>query len=74
MAQGADPLPPAEDATDFYRLEVHKDGPLVAFFINGLPLFEWHDTSDKVLGGGRIGFRQMAPLRAAYRNLVVEKL
>ncbi|MFB0836976.1 MULTISPECIES: DUF1961 family protein [unclassified Arthrobacter] len=74
VAQGADPLPPAEDATDFYRLEVLKDGPLVAFSINALPLFEWRDSSDKVLGGGRIGFRQMAPLRAAYRNLVVEKL
>jgi hypothetical protein len=74
VAQGADPLPPAEDAVDFYRLEVVKDGPRVAFSINGLPLFEWQDPSDKVLAGGRIGFRQMAPLRAAYRNLVVEKL
>ncbi|MDQ0767784.1 hypothetical protein QF031_000533 [Pseudarthrobacter defluvii] len=74
VAQGADPLPPAEDATDFYRLEVVKDGPEVAFSINGLLLFEWRDVTDRVLGGGRIGFRQMAPLRAAYRNLVVEKL
>ena len=74
VAQGADPLPPAEDATGFYRLEVVKDGPVVTFSINGLLLFEWRDPSAKVLGGGRIGFRQMAPLRAAYRNLVVEKL
>ncbi|BCW20339.1 hypothetical protein NtRootA9_30470 [Arthrobacter sp. NtRootA9] len=74
VAQGADPLPPTEDAVDFYRLVVDKDGPRVSFAINGLTLFEWTDSSDKVLGGGRIGFRQMAPLRAAYRNLVVEKL
>ena len=74
VAQGADPLPPVEDATDFYRLEVVKDGPRVAFSINGLQLFAWRDPSENVLGGGRIGFRQMAPLRAAYRNLVVEKL
>lgn len=74
VAQGADPLPPAEDAVDFYRMEVVKDGPRVAFSINGLPLFEWHDPSANVLAGGRIGFRQMAPLRAAYRNLVVAKL
>ena len=74
VAQGADPLPPAEDALDFYRLEVVKDGPRVAFAINGLPLFDWHDPSGKVLDRGYIGFRQMAPLRAAYRNLVVEKL
>ncbi|HSU45376.1 MAG TPA: DUF1961 family protein, partial [Arthrobacter sp.] len=74
VAQGADPLPPTEDATGFYRLEVVKDGPRVVFSINGLLLFEWRDPSAKVLGGGRIGFRQMAPLRAAYRNLVIEKL
>lgn len=74
VAQGADPLPPTEDAGSFYRLEVVKDGPRVAFSINGLLLFKWQDGSDKVLAGGRIGFRQMAPLRAAYRNLVVEKL
>ncbi|MDT0168300.1 DUF1961 family protein [Pseudarthrobacter sp. BRE9] len=74
VAQGADPLPPTEDAGGFYRLEVVKDGPRVAFSINGLLLFEWQDASGHVLAGGRIGFRQMAPLRAAYRNLVVEKL
>ncbi|MFF1252831.1 DUF1961 family protein [Pseudarthrobacter sp. NPDC058329] len=74
VAQGADPLPPAEDAVDFYRMEVVKDGRRVAFSINGLPLLDWTDPSEKVLGGGHVGFRQMAPLRAAYRNLVVEKL
>ena len=74
VAQGADPLPPAGDAMDFYRLAVVKDGPRVAFSINGLPLFEWLDPSGKVLGAGYLGFRQMAPLRAAYRNLAVEKL
>jgi hypothetical protein len=74
VAQGADPLPPTEDAAGFYQLEVVKEGAQVEFAINGLRLFEWHDPSDKVLGGGRIGFRQMAPLRAAYRNLLVEKL
>ncbi|MFF1881143.1 DUF1961 family protein [Pseudarthrobacter sp. NPDC058196] len=74
VAQGADPLPPTEDAAGFYRLEVVKEGPRVEFAINGLKLFHWHDPSAKVLGGGRIGFRQMAPLRAAYRNLLVEKL
>lgn len=74
VAQGADPLPPTEDVIDFYRLEVVKDGPHVAFSINGLPLFAWVDSSDRVLARGRIGFRQMAPLRAAYRNLEVRRL
>jgi hypothetical protein len=74
VAQGADPLPPAEDAVDFYRMEVVKEGRRVAFSINGLPLFDWQDPSDKVLAGGYLGFRQMVPLQAAYRNLVVEKI
>jgi len=74
VAQGADPLPPAEDAVGFYRMEAVKDGRRVTFSINGLPLLDWTDRSEKVLGGGYLGFRQMAPLRAAYRNLVVEKL
>ena len=74
VAQGADPLPPTEDAQDSYRMEVVKDGPRVAFSINGLTLFEWTDQSGRILRGGRLGFRQMAPLKAAYRNLSVEKI
>jgi hypothetical protein len=46
----------------------------VAFSTDGLPLFDWTDASPEFLGGGRIGFRQMAPLKAAYRNLSVEQL
>ncbi|MFK0003812.1 DUF1961 family protein [Paenarthrobacter sp. NPDC090522] len=74
VAQGADPLPPAEDASGFYRMEVIKDGARVAFSINGLPLFDWVDPAEAPLGGGYFGIRQMAPLVAAYRNLVVEAL
>lgn len=74
VAQAADPLPPTEDALDFYRMELVKDGPDVAFSINGLPVLAWRDGSSNVLGGGYLGFRQMAPLRAAYRNLVVQAL
>ncbi|WP_458108706.1 YesU family protein [Arthrobacter sp. R3-55] len=74
VAQGADPLPPAEDADGFYGIEVVKDGPRVAFSINGLPLFEWMDPSPRPLGGGYFGIRQMAPLKAAYRNLSITDL
>lgn len=74
VAQAADPLPPTEDALDFYRMELVKDGPRVEFSINGLPVLDWTDPGEKVLGRGYFGFRQMAPLRAAYRNLAVEKL
>lgn len=74
VAQGADPLPPTEDANGFYRMEIIKDGPRVAFSVNGLPLFDWTDPSQHILGGGYFGIRQMAPLKAAYRELTVEPL
>jgi len=77
VAQGADPLPPVVDARDsFYRIEVVKDAARVSFSIDGLPLFAW--TDDEKVGPrireGRIGFRQMSPLVAAYRNLEVHSL
>ncbi|MEJ1112741.1 DUF1961 family protein [Paenarthrobacter sp. CCNWLY172] len=74
VAQGADPLPPAGDADGFYRMEVIKDGPRVAFSINQLLLFEWTDPTGAPLRGGYFGIRQMAPLRAAYRNLSITQL
>lgn len=80
VAQGADPLPPVADAKGaFYKIEVVKDGGHVRFGIEGLPLFSWTDDGEggktgPVVGGGRIGFRQMAPLVARYRNLEVYSL
>ena len=74
VAQAADPLPPTEDALDFYKMELVKDGARVEFSINGLPVLDWMDPGEQVLGRGYFGFRQMAPLRAAYRNLAVENL
>lgn len=77
VAQGADPLPSAADARDaFYRIEVTKDAAYVSVRIDDLPLFDWVDdeaTGPRV-GAGRIGFRQMAPLVARYRNLEVHDL
>ena len=79
VAQGADPLPPVVDAREaFYRVEVVKGGKSVKFSIDGLELFKWVDEDDGTTGpvvdGGRIGFRQMAPLVARYRNLEVWEL
>lgn len=78
VAQGADPLPPVADAAGtFYRVEVVKDGPRVRLSVNGLLLFAWEDadrSTGPVIGGGCIGFRQMSPLVARYRNLEVWKL
>lgn len=77
VAQGADPLPNSEDADSFYRMEVFKDGELVSFSINGLKVLEWLDddvATGPTIGGGYVGFRQMAPLQAAYKNLQVTAL
>ncbi len=77
VAQGGDPLPSARDAQEAYRLMVRKAGPRLDFSINGLKLFDWVDDGQSwgpVLGGGRIGFRQMAGLIGEYANLRVERL
>lgn len=77
VAQGADPLPSVEDATPPYHLLLIQCGGEVAFLINDLPIFHWVDdgqTFGPRLGGGKIGFRQMAPLVAEYANLVVRRV
>lgn len=81
VAQGADPIPPVKDAVGPYGLTLVKRGPDVAFRIRGpnawqpeLEVLRWTDggvTHGPVLGGGCIGFRQMAPLVAEYANLRV---
>ena len=77
VCQGADPLPGVGDAAGPYRIAVAKCGPEVAFTIDELPIFRWHDdgqTYGPVLGGGKIGFRQMAPLVAEYADLKVHEV
>ena len=79
VAQGADPLPSIPDVAPPYRVEVVKFGPEVHFGIAApekpmLTLFTWIDdgeTYGPVLGGGKIGFRQMTPMIAEYANLEV---
>lgn len=77
VAQGADPLPSVEDAAPPYRIRLVKCGPDVAFWINDLPILHYVDDGETYgppLGGGRIGFRQMAPLVAEYANLSVHSV
>lgn len=74
VAQGADPLPPVPDAKGaFYRIAVVKDKREVHFSINELPVFSFKDdkSTGPVVREGRIGFRQMTPFVARYRNLEV---
>ncbi|MGM7671749.1 DUF1961 family protein [Microbacterium sp. A93] len=77
VSQGADPLPSVDDARGaFYRICVIKDGDRVVFSIDDLVLFDWVDdeSTGPRVRGGRIGFRQMSPLTACYRNLEVHSL
>jgi hypothetical protein len=77
VAQGADPIPSVADAKGPYRLRLATFKGSVEFSINELPIFQWKDDGLKygpVLGGGKIGFRQMAPLIAEYANLTVHAL
>ena len=73
-AQGGDPIPDADETDDFYRMRVIKEKNRVAFSINDLEVFSFIDdgkTYGPLLTEGKIGFRQLAPLVAEYRNLKV---
>lgn len=77
VSQGADPLPSIPDAAPPYHLQLVKSGQHVIFSINDLEIFDWIDDSETygpLLGGGKIGFRQMAPLIGEYANLVVSEV
>lgn len=81
VASGADPIPSVKDAIGPYRLTLTKRGRDVSFRIASinecqpeLEVLRWEDdgkTYGPLLGAGRIGFRQMAPLIAEYANLRV---
>jgi len=82
VAQGADPLPGVADAAGPYGVTLIKSGPHVVFRLRDrlgreLEIFRWLDDGQShgpVLGGGKIGFRQMAPLIAEYANLRVHRV
>lgn len=74
VAQGGDPMPDADECTQPYRMALIKKGPVVSFYCNELEIFRFVDdgqTYGPTLGGGKIGFRQLAPLIAEYANLAV---
>lgn len=74
VCRGADPLPAVAEARPPYHLMVVKRGLDIRFVINDLVILEWRDDGRRYgleLGGGKIGFRQMAPLIGEYANLQV---
>jgi len=74
VAQGGDPIPDADEMNEMYHIAVLKKANQVVFYINDLEIFRFEDdgeTYGPLLGGGSIGFRQLAPLVAEYSNLKV---
>ncbi|WP_309383630.1 DUF1961 family protein [Cerasicoccus frondis] len=77
VAQGADPIPSIADQKEAYRIWLIKSGSHVRFGVDDLECFRWTDPGGAfgpVLGGGKIGFRQMTPLIAEYWDLQVHQL
>lgn len=74
LAQGADPLPDVADATLPYKIRLQKRATGIDFFINDLPVISWRGGSDGWPAAGNVGFRQMAPLVAAYSDFEVYRL
>ena len=73
-AQGGDPIPDADEAAPPYRIRIVKKDNTVAFAVNGMEVFRFEDdgkTYGPLLGGGKIGFRQLAPMVGEYADLKV---
>lgn len=76
-AQGGDPIPNVEDGNPPYHLGILKKENKIKFFINNLEIFSYEDdgsTYGPLLGGGKIGFRQLAPFIGEYGDLKVYKV
>lgn len=70
-AQGADPIPDAADAADSYLLSLWKKGAEIGFAVNDLEVLRFHDdgsTFGPLLGGGKMGLRQLAPMVGEYSD------
>jgi hypothetical protein len=72
VAQGPDPLPAVLDAQGPYRMRLTVRGGEVSFEVADLLSFRWLD--DEPLTGGKIGFRQMAPMIGEYSDLIITEL
>jgi hypothetical protein len=76
VAQAGDPIPSFVYEPP-YRIRVLVRDGWVQFEIDELVVYTWHDDGSvggPPLAGGKIGFRQMAPLVAEYGNLAVHAL
>lgn len=74
VAQGGDPIPDADECRDMYRIALEKKGDMVRFLVEEVEVFRYVDdgvTYGPRLAGGKVGFRQLAPMIAEYADLKV---
>lgn len=77
VSQGGDPIPDADDCAQMYKIALEKKGSLVRFLVEEVEVFRFEDdgvTYGPLLAGGKIGFRQLAPMIAEYADLKVYEL
>ncbi len=77
VAQGGDPIPDADECRDMYRIALEKRGDTVRFLVEEVEVFRYVDDGETYgprLAGGKIGFRQLAPMIAEYADLKVYAL
>lgn len=77
VAQGGDPIPDADECHQMYRIALEKKDNIVRFLVEEVEVFRFVDdgeTYGSLLSGGRIGFRQLAPMIGEYADLKVYAL
>ena len=67
VALGPDPIPAVIDAQGPYALRLTVKNGQITFSVDDLVSFSWYDENP--LPGGKLGFRQMAPMIGDYANL-----
>jgi len=77
VSQGGDPIPDADECRQMYRIALEKAGNRVSFLVEDVEVFRFVDdgeTYGPLLTGGKIGFRQLAPMIGEYADLKVYAL
>lgn len=77
VAQGADPIPDTDETQGAFTIAVAKRKNVIRFLVDGLEIFRFTDdgeTYGPLLSGGKIGFRQLAPLVGEYGELKVYEI
>lgn len=77
VAQGADPIPSLKYCDSPYRMKITKLKGVITAYVNDMQILQWSDDDTTIgapLQGGKIAFRQMAPMIAEYANLKVYAL